>query len=78
MAQGGTEKMTRRNQIWACFEDRFTNGLAVEYDMKSRVTENQGSGLSHWKDELAIDLDGQDHRGAGWEEVEELIQERRS
>lgn len=57
---------------------RFTNGLAVEYDMKSRVTGNQGFGLSHWKDELAIDLDGQDHRGAGWEEVEELIQERRS
>lgn len=46
--------------------------------MKSRVTGNQGFGLSHWKDELAIDLDGQDHRGAGWEEVEELIQERRS
>ena len=55
----------------------FPNGLAVEYHMESEVIGSQGSGLSHWKDELAIDLGGGSHRGVGWEEVEELREFRK-
>lgn len=54
-----------------------TNGLAVGYDMESEGTGSQDLGLSHWKDELAIDLAEEDQRGAGWEEVEELREFRK-
>lgn len=40
--------------------------------MESKGIESQAFGLSHWKDELAIDLAREDQRGTGWEEVEEL------
>lgn len=45
--------------------------------MESEGTGSQGFGLSHWKDELAIDLAGEDQRGTGWEEVEELREFRK-
>lgn len=72
--QSATVEMMRRGQIQACFEGRANgiyNGSSTEHSMESKVIGSQGFGLSPWKDELVIDLDREDHRGAGWEEVEE-------